>query len=85
MLRARRGMDQGVKTDAMLKGWFVHYNFLRPHSSLGGRTPAEVAGINLDLTNRWESLIDMATKWKAEVGVQGAISKKIGPMVRITV
>ena len=65
MLRARRGMDNYEKTEAMLDGWFVYYNFLRPHSALGGKTPAEAAGINLDLDNRWESLIDLATKWKS--------------------
>jgi hypothetical protein len=59
-------MNDEAKTEAMLDGWFVFYNFLRPHSSLGGKTPAEVAGIKLDLTNRWESLIDLAIKWKAE-------------------
>ncbi|MGP8023293.1 MAG: IS6 family transposase [Methanobacterium sp.] len=64
MLRARRGMYQMDKTEAMLDGWLVYYNFLRPHSSLGNKTPAEVAGIKLDLSNRWESLIDLATKWK---------------------
>jgi len=66
MLRSRRGMDSETKTEAMLDGWFVCYNFLRPHSALNGKTPAEAAGIKLDLTNRWESLIDLATKWKAE-------------------
>jgi len=66
MLRSRRGMSQNDTTKTMLGGWFVHYNFLRPHSSLGGKTPAEIAGIELDLPDRWESLIDLATKWKAE-------------------
>jgi transposase InsO family protein len=66
MLSARRGMDQIDKTETMLDGWCVYYNFLRPHSALGGKTPAEVAGIKLDLPNRWESLIDLATKWEGE-------------------
>lgn len=64
MLRTRRGMDGDIRTEEMLDGWFVYYNFLRPHSALDGKTPAEVAGIKLDLTDRWESLIDLATKWK---------------------
>lgn len=66
MLRSRRGLDSYVKTEAVLEGWFVYYNFLRPHSSLNDKTPAEAAGIKLDLTNRWESLIVLATQWKAE-------------------
>jgi transposase-like protein len=78
MLRARRGMDQSVKTGAMLKGWFVHYNFLRPHSALGGKTPAEVAGIEVDTTNRWESLIDQATKWKNKSGGLVYTPTKVG-------
>ncbi|MGB8215901.1 MAG: IS6 family transposase [Candidatus Methanoperedens sp.] len=70
MLRSRRGMDDGIKTGIMLKGWFIHYNFLRPHSFLKGKTPAEAAGVKLDLSNRWESLIDLATKWKANKTIE---------------
>lgn len=65
MLRARRGLDNETATQAMLDGWFVYYNFLRIHSAIG-KTPAEAAGINLNLDNRWESLIDLATKWKSQ-------------------
>lgn len=64
MLQSRRGLDSSTATKAMLDGWFVYYNFLRPHSSLGGKTPAEAARIKLNLINRRESLIDLATKWK---------------------
>ncbi len=64
MLMSRRGMDEELKTGTMLKGWSVHYNFLRTHSTIG-KTPVEATGLKLDLSNRWESLIDMATKWKA--------------------
>jgi transposase-like protein len=65
MFRARRGLDSMDKTRLLLKGWFVHYNFLRPHSYLRGKTPAEAAGIDIDVSNKWESLIDQATKWQA--------------------
>ena len=65
MLRARRGLDSVEKTTSLLRGWFVYYNFLKPHSSLKGKTPAEMAGITIDVENRWESLIEQALKWKA--------------------
>ena len=31
----------------ILDGFLVHYNFFRPHISLKGKTPAEVAGVNI--------------------------------------
>jgi transposase InsO family protein len=39
----------------------IYYNFLRPHSALDGKTPAEKAGINLQLEgNKWKELIERA-------------------------
>ncbi len=64
MLRSRRGIVDNEKTEAMLDGWFVYYNFLRPHSALDGKTPVEAAGIKLNFDNRCESLIDLAIKEK---------------------
>lgn len=35
-----------------------YYNFIRPHQGLNGRTPAEVAGIKMELgDNRWMGLL----------------------------
>jgi hypothetical protein len=50
------------KTDsAFVEGQRIYYDYLRPHTALDGKTPAEAAGINLDLVgNRWESLIRKA-------------------------
>jgi transposase-like protein len=46
---------------AFIEGQRIYYDYLRPHTALEGKTPAEVAGIELDLTgNRWESLIKKA-------------------------
>jgi hypothetical protein len=48
---------------AFIKGQRIYYDYLRPHTALEGKTPAEAAGIKLDLTgNRWECLIKKAGK-----------------------
>ena len=39
----------------------IHYNFIRPNPAIGGQTPAEAAGINLNLgENKVESLMRQA-------------------------
>jgi hypothetical protein len=45
----------------ILDGWFVYYNFLRPHQSLNGKTPAEVSKIGLNPETSWKELINLAT------------------------
>ena len=34
----------------------LHHNFIRAHRGLGGRTPAEAAGITMHGPNRWITL-----------------------------
>jgi hypothetical protein len=46
---------------AIIEGQRIYYNHIRPHQALGGKTPAEVAGIDEIVEgNRWESLIKKA-------------------------
>ena len=41
---------KSIKTASLLlDGWYVHYNFFRPHESLEGETPANKAGIMIPL------------------------------------
>ena len=40
---------------SFLDSWLVHYNYLRPHESLNGKTPAEAAGIKYPYKN-WNEL-----------------------------
>ncbi len=48
-LKARTKVMRGLKTRQSAKlitdGWLVHYNFFRGHEGLGGKTPAQKAGI----------------------------------------
>ena len=54
-LRPRRGIKK--KTTMLIEGFMTYYNFIRPHSSMKGRTPARMAGIVINGTNEWETLI----------------------------
>jgi len=58
--RCMRGLHSYDSTKLLLEGWSVHYNCVRPHQSLGGKTPAQVARMNIP--NNWKGLIDQATK-----------------------
>ena len=59
-LRERVKVQRGWKPykTPLAEGMRVHYNFVRPHMVLDGQTPAEAAGIDLNLEgNRWMQLI----------------------------
>ena len=43
--KTMRGLKNIESAHDFISGWLVHYNYLRPHISLGDKTPAEVAGI----------------------------------------
>jgi len=60
-----RGLKDQESTRAILEGYTVHYNFVRPHQSLDGKTPAQVAGIE-NLSN-WRTLIEQATQYEAQL------------------
>jgi len=61
--KSMRGLKAYESTKLLLEGWSVHYNCVRPHQSLGGKTPAQVAGMNIP--NNWKGLIEQATKYEA--------------------
>jgi transposase-like protein len=46
----------------ILKGMEIYHNFLRPHMALKGKTPAEVAGIEVRGENKWLTLIQNASR-----------------------
>lgn len=60
--KVMRGMDHKESAQKTIDAFRIHYNFIRNHSSIG-KTPAEQAGIKLDLgQNKIESLIKLALK-----------------------
>ena len=52
---------------AFVRGQRIYYNYLRPHTTLEGKTPAEAAGIDLKLEgNKWEAIINKASGREAK-------------------
>ena len=56
------------KTDSsFIDGQRIYYDYLRPHSALDGKTPAQAVGIELGLVDdRWSSLIKKVAKERQE-------------------
>ena len=56
-------VKRGIKTTdtPILAGYQIFHNFVRPHESLGGRTPAEASGIKIEGENKWKTLIQNAS------------------------
>jgi hypothetical protein len=60
-LKPARGLKEEEKVRALLDGWVVHYNYMRKHQTLKGRTPAEASGI--EMKNDWNVLVKEATRY----------------------
>jgi hypothetical protein len=61
VLRALKNKEENQVID----GFRIYYNFIRPHQALNGKTPAEMANLNLNLgQNKWLSLIKQSVEDK---------------------
>jgi hypothetical protein len=62
--RAREKTMRGSKTKdtAILTGYQLFQNFIRPHEALNGKTPSEACGITIEGKNKWKTLIQNASK-----------------------
>jgi len=58
-----RGLKSLGSTKAIMEGFAIHYNFVRPHQTLNGKTPAQVSRMNAP--SNWKTLIEEATKHEA--------------------
>ena len=57
-------MEKGGK---LIGGFITLYNFIRKHMGLGGKTPADAAGLVVDAPNPGDALIHNAFR---EVGIE---------------
>jgi transposase-like protein len=68
--KVMRGLDNDRTAQSMMDANRIYYNFLRPHSALNGKTPAEVANINLQLEgNKWLNIIQQSAKYQKKADI----------------
>ena len=67
-IRERNKTQRGLKGEysPFVRGHKLYYNFIKPHESLYGKTPAEVAGITIEGNNKWLTLVRAAIKHKRD-------------------
>ena len=63
-IRDREKTMRGLKTKdtAILQGYQLFHNYIRPHEALNGKTPSEACGITIEGKNKWKTLIQNASK-----------------------
>jgi transposase-like protein len=59
--KVMRGLDDEATAQTMMDGLRIYYNFIRPHTALNGKTPAQKANIETDEA-KWMSLIKKANQ-----------------------
>jgi putative transposase len=57
--KVMRGLER--KDSPILTGYQLFHNYVRPHMSLDGRTPAEAAGIEVKGKDKWMTIIQNAS------------------------
>ena len=63
-IRDREKVMRSLKKDdtPILTGMQIFHNFVRPNEGLNGRTPSELAGIEVEGENKWLTLIQNSAK-----------------------
>ncbi|MCH7560270.1 MAG: transposase [Thaumarchaeota archaeon] len=62
--RDREKVVRGIKKDdsVIISGYQLYHNYVRPHSALHGKTPADKCGIIIEGNNKWKTIIENASK-----------------------
>jgi hypothetical protein len=60
----------------ILNGMQIFHNYVRPHEGLDGRTPSEMAGIEVQGENRWMTLIQNSTRNRLKLKEQNKKHEK---------
>ena len=62
--RDREKVVRGIKKNdsVIIDGYQLYHNYIRPHMSLDGKTPAQACGIEINGDNKWLTLIQNASR-----------------------
>lgn len=62
--RDREKVARGLKIEdsPLINGYQIYHNYIRPHMTLDGKIPSEMAGIKIEGNNKWVTLIQNASK-----------------------
>jgi len=65
-IRDREKVMRSLKREdtPILTGYQIFHNYIRPHMALDGKTPADLAGIEVQGENKWLTLIQNASRSK---------------------
>ena len=58
--KVMRAFDTDDGAGMIAEGFRVHYNLVKPHIALAGRTPGDVAGLSLSDGFRWKATLEAA-------------------------
>lgn len=70
-IREREKVMRGLKIEdtPIVDGNRLYYNFIKPHMALDGKTPSEEAGITIEGSNKWVTLMKKSVQYqKAKSG-----------------
>jgi len=61
--RDREKCTRGLKINdsPMIEGYKIYHNFFKPHMGLDNKTPADMAGIEIQGDNKWKTVIENAS------------------------
>jgi transposase-like protein len=76
--KVMRGLKNIESAKDFIEGWLVHYNYLRPHTALNDRTPAEAAGIDYPYKN-WADITRHKPKGKIVIEHQPRNRERLLP------
>jgi len=77
--RDREKVMRGLKKEdsPVIAGMQIFHNFIRPHMGLGGRTPADAAGIKVEGQNPWLTLIQNASKTRVKQNESAPLTRSV--------